>query len=65
MCAKALLGDPLPFLQIKTPNESAIQSITDVIKTHKEFWTALCFQVSWLQQLEVGGFDIKEQQQEV
>lgn len=65
MCAKALLGDPLPTLNIKTPNDSAVQSITDVIETHKEFWSALCFQVSWLQQLEVGGFEIMEEQQEV
>ncbi|KAK4306266.1 hypothetical protein Pmani_021889 [Petrolisthes manimaculis] len=47
MCAKALLGDPLPTLKLETPNDSAVLSITDVIDIHKEFWPALCFQVDF------------------
>ncbi|XP_069991653.1 uncharacterized protein HDAC6 isoform X4 [Penaeus vannamei] len=46
MCAKALLGDPLPSLESGlVPNKNAVQSISDTIKTHKKYWTALSFQV--------------------
>lgn len=47
MCAKALLGDPLPSLEPGlVPNKNAVQSISDTIRTHKKYWTALSFQVS-------------------
>lgn len=47
MCAKALLGDPLPSLESGlVPNKNAVQSISDTIRTHKKYWTALSFQVS-------------------
>ena len=47
LCAKALLGDPLPSLEPQlVPNKSAVQTINDVISTHCKYWSALCFQVS-------------------
>lgn len=46
LCAKALLGDPLPPLEPQlVPNKSAVQTINDVIHTHSRYWSALCFQV--------------------
>ncbi|XP_042878465.1 histone deacetylase 6-like isoform X3 [Penaeus japonicus] len=46
MCAKALLGDPLPSLEPGlVPNKNAVQSISDTIRIHKKYWTALSFQV--------------------
>nr|XP_045600455.1 histone deacetylase 6-like isoform X1 [Procambarus clarkii] len=46
MCAKALLGDPLPMLDASlVPNKGAVQTINDVIKTHSKYWSALSFQV--------------------
>ncbi|XP_071547214.1 uncharacterized protein HDAC6 isoform X2 [Panulirus ornatus] len=46
MCAKALLGDPLPMLDSSlVPNKSAVQSINDVIKTQSRYWSSICFQV--------------------
>ncbi|XP_050703239.1 histone deacetylase 6-like isoform X1 [Eriocheir sinensis] len=44
LCAKALLGDPLPPLEPQlVPNKSAVQTINDVIRTHSRYWQALCF----------------------
>ncbi|KAG7171304.1 histone deacetylase 6-like [Homarus americanus] len=46
MCAKALLGDPLPMLDASlVPNKGAVQTINDVIRTQSQYWSALCFQV--------------------
>ncbi|XP_063863444.1 histone deacetylase 6-like isoform X3 [Scylla paramamosain] len=46
LCAKALLGDPMPPLEAQlVPNKSAVQTINDVINTHSKYWSALCFQV--------------------
>lgn len=46
LCAKALLGDPLPPLEPQlVPNKSAVQTINDVIRTHSRYWPTLCFQV--------------------
>lgn len=39
MCTKALLGDPLPCLDLGlTPCSSAISSIKEVLQVHSEFW---------------------------
>lgn len=46
LCAKALLGDPMPPLEAQlVPNKSAVQTINDVLRTHSKYWSALCFQV--------------------
>ncbi|KAK8746020.1 hypothetical protein OTU49_017225, partial [Cherax quadricarinatus] len=46
MCAKALLGDPMPLLEASlVPSKGAVQTINDVIKTHSQYWSILCFQV--------------------
>ncbi|PZC81374.1 hypothetical protein B5X24_HaOG212826 [Helicoverpa armigera] len=48
MCSKALLGDPiLHHYDPKTPcHWAAIDSINDVINTHKQYWKCLKFQVA-------------------
>uniref|UniRef100_A0A2A4K9K1 UBP-type domain-containing protein n=1 Tax=Heliothis virescens TaxID=7102 RepID=A0A2A4K9K1_HELVI len=48
MCSKALLGDPiLHHYDPKTPcHWAAIDSINDVISTHKQYWKCLKFQVA-------------------
>ncbi|KAH9628405.1 hypothetical protein HF086_015935 [Spodoptera exigua] len=48
MCTKALLGDPIFYhYDPKTPcSWSAIDSIRDVINTHKKYWKCLKFQVA-------------------
>ncbi|XP_050687799.1 histone deacetylase 6-like isoform X2 [Eriocheir sinensis] len=58
LCAKALLGDPLPPLEPQlVPNKSAVQTINDVIRTHSHYWPALCFQVDLpLQDVLQQGF---------
>ncbi|XP_049543518.1 histone deacetylase 6 isoform X1 [Anopheles darlingi] len=50
MCAKALLGDPLPMLQAITPqHQSAIvtascyETLRNVIAVQSKHWSALCF----------------------
>ena len=44
LCAKALLGDPLPSPTFeKSVKSSAIQSIRDVIEVHQKFWSCLRF----------------------
>ncbi|KAK7075367.1 Histone deacetylase 6 [Halocaridina rubra] len=46
LCAKALLGDPLPALKnAMVPNKQAVQTISSVIQTHSAYWSCLCFQV--------------------
>jgi len=40
-CARALLGDPLPIIQVGEAKESALQTIRDVIKEQREFWSCL------------------------
>lgn len=48
MCTKALLRDPLVhhYESRKAPSPSAVESINDVITSHKGFWKHLCFQVA-------------------
>lgn len=47
MCTKALLGDPLPMLDPNLiPCTSAINSINNVLKTHKKFWLNLQYGMS-------------------
>ncbi|XP_011060052.1 PREDICTED: histone deacetylase 6 isoform X1 [Acromyrmex echinatior] len=47
MCTKALLGDPLPMLDLNLiPCTSAINSINNVLKTHKKFWPNLQYGMS-------------------
>ncbi|KAL6254921.1 hypothetical protein P5V15_014263 [Pogonomyrmex californicus] len=47
MCTKALLGDPLPMLDPNlVPCTSAINSINNVLKTHKKFWPNLQYGMS-------------------
>ncbi|EFN88230.1 Histone deacetylase 6 [Harpegnathos saltator] len=47
MCTKALLGDPLPMLGPgQVPCTSAINSINNVLKTHKKFWPNLQYGMS-------------------
>ncbi|XP_045138133.1 histone deacetylase 6-like isoform X3 [Portunus trituberculatus] len=46
LCAKALLGDPMPPLEAQlVPNKSAVHTINEVISVHSKYWSALCFQV--------------------
>lgn len=47
MCTKSLLGDPLPMLDPGLiPCTSAINSINNVLKTHKRFWPNLQYGMS-------------------
>ncbi|XP_012219597.1 histone deacetylase 6 isoform X2 [Linepithema humile] len=47
MCTKSLLGDPLPVLDPGLiPCTSAINSINNVLKTHKRFWPNLQYGMS-------------------
>ncbi|KAG6441833.1 hypothetical protein O3G_MSEX002026 [Manduca sexta] len=48
MCTKALLGDPItPHYEPKqTCHWSAVETINDVINTHKKYWKSLKFQVA-------------------
>lgn len=47
MCTKALLGDPLPMPDPGlTPCTSAVNSINNVLKTHKKFWPNLQYGMS-------------------
>lgn len=47
MCAKALLGDPLPMLQIPLRfngiNSSALESLKNVIRVQQDYWKCLKF----------------------
>ena len=47
MCTKALLGDPLPILQISSRwngiHPKAVETIRNVLKTQSEFWKCLKF----------------------
>uniref|UniRef100_A0A2M4BB43 Protein deacetylase HDAC6 n=1 Tax=Anopheles marajoara TaxID=58244 RepID=A0A2M4BB43_9DIPT len=50
MCAKALLGDPLPMLQAITPQHqsatvtaSCYETLRNVITVQSKYWSALCF----------------------
>jgi histone deacetylase 6 len=40
-CAKALLGDPLPTLQVDSVKDSALQTVRDVMKEQSMFWSCL------------------------
>ena len=47
MCIKALLGDPLPALKRPlVPTQHAVDTISNVIRTHSKYWSSLSFQVS-------------------
>jgi len=41
MCARALLGDPLPPIKPSQPKDSAVQSVRDVIRSQRRFWKCL------------------------
>jgi len=41
MCARALLGDPIPSVKSEAVKESAIHTVRDVIKTQRKFWNCL------------------------
>merc|ERR1712071_666775 len=45
MCAKALLGDPIPAPLIKPLNSAAVTTIKRVINIHRCHWSALDFLV--------------------
>lgn len=46
-CTKSLLGDPLPMLESQqVPCTSAIHSINNVLKTQKQYWSNLVYDVS-------------------
>lgn len=46
LCAKALLGDPLPCLSSNLiPCQSAVDSLTSVVNAHRKFWSCLNFKV--------------------
>jgi len=40
-CARALLGDPLPTLQVGSAKDSALQTVRDVIQEQSMFWSCL------------------------
>lgn len=47
ICTKTLLGDPLPMLESnQIPCTSAIHTINSVLKTQKQYWPHLMFNVS-------------------
>ncbi|XP_049882101.1 histone deacetylase 6 isoform X1 [Pectinophora gossypiella] len=48
MCTKALLGDPIPhhYDPKVTVHWSAVETINNVIKTHKKYWKSLKFQLA-------------------
>lgn len=47
ICAKTLLGDPLPMLESgQIPCPSAINTINNVLKTQKQYWPNLIFNVA-------------------
>ncbi|CAL7939697.1 unnamed protein product [Xylocopa violacea] len=47
ICTKSLLGDPLPMLESgQTVCTSAVHSITNVLRTQKQYWPALMFNAS-------------------
>ena len=41
MCARAVLGDPLPPVQLGKPKDSAVQTVRDVVRNHCRFWKCL------------------------
>lgn len=44
MCAKALLGDPLPMLcQTRKPSGSCCETIDDVLRVQQKYWKSLKF----------------------
>lgn len=40
-CVAALLGDPLPVLELSPPNDRAVSCIRDTARSHVEFWKSL------------------------
>ncbi|XP_012259593.2 histone deacetylase 6 isoform X2 [Athalia rosae] len=47
MCTKALLGDPLTVLEPqRAPCSSAVNTINNVLRTQKQYWPNLMFQIS-------------------
>ncbi|KAB7495237.1 Histone deacetylase 6 [Armadillidium nasatum] len=65
MCTKALLGDPLPSLNVGLhPSSSAVEDIMDVIAVHKQFWSSLKFQVALPKLKEESSLLVKPRQKE-
>lgn len=55
MCAKALLGDPVPPLSgCLQPCQSAMDSLTSVINVHSKFWSSLNFKVICFERIELS-----------
>jgi len=66
-CARALLGDPLPTLQVEKAKDSAIHTVRDVIREQREFWHSLAGQDKLLPLEvtdgdEVVGLDVQLEQ---
>lgn len=45
MCAKALLGDPLPSPRIDSPSPAAVSTIQRVVNHLRKYWSSLRFHV--------------------
>jgi len=59
-CARALLGDPLPVVQPGKPKESALQTVRDVIREQRLYWTCLAG-MDLLLPLKVGDDELGEE----
>ncbi|XP_062890991.1 histone deacetylase 6 isoform X3 [Mobula hypostoma] len=50
MCTRTLLGDTPPYLEpLDTPLASALETISNVIHTHRNYWSCLCVQIAELE----------------
>jgi hypothetical protein len=56
MCAKALVGDPLPPIAPKDPKSGAKESIRSVIRQHSKYWSCLKFGMSLPDQLLTSDY---------
>ena len=56
MCAKALVGDPLPPIAHKNPKSSAKESIKSVIRHQIKYWSSLKFGLALPDQLSASEF---------
>ncbi|XP_076299749.1 histone deacetylase 6 isoform X1 [Lasioglossum baleicum] len=66
LCTKTLLGDPLPMLESGLiPCSSAINSINNVLKTQKQYWSNLIFNVSLPRENVLPKAKLKQQQQQI
>ena len=56
MCAKALVGDPLPPIAHKNPKSGAKESIKSVIRQQTKYWSCLKFGLALPHQLSAAEF---------